>query len=299
MDSLSCQKKLRYNIKKIMDDFAVFILTHGRPDSIKTIPTLKKHGYTGKIVIVIDDEDKSVDQYIKKYGDQVQVFDKEKVSKSFDEADNFKDRRAIVYARNACFQIAQKLEIQYFVQLDDDYQFFEYRFCDKLKYSGKKILNLNSIFTSILKFFKNTKIKTIALSQNGDFMGGKNSAIASKIQLKRKAMNSFFCKADEPIHFVGRINEDVNTYTSNGSLGDVFFTMSQVSLQQTQTQKSQGGMTELYLTRGTYIKSFYTVMFSPSSVTISEMGYNNRRLHHQINWNKTVPKIISQTHKKK
>jgi hypothetical protein len=112
-------------------------------------------------------------------------------------------------------------------------------------------------------------------------------------------MNSFFCKADHPINFVGRINEDVNTYASDGSLGALFFTMSQVSLKQTQTQKSKGGMTELYLSRGTYIKSFYTVMFNPSSVTIKEMGYSNRRLHHQINWNKTVPKIISQAHKKK
>lgn len=282
-----------------MDDFAVFILTHGRPDNVKTIPTLKKHGYTGKIVIVIDDEDESVDQYIKRYGDQVEVFDKEKVSKSFDEADNFQDRRAIVYARNACFKIAQKLGIQYFVQLDDDYESFDYRFCDNLQYNEKKILNLNEVFSSVLEFFKNTKTKTIALSQNGDFMGGKSSELATGLHLKRKAMNSFFCKADQPINFVGRINEDVNTYASDGSLGKLFFTMSQVSLKQTQTQKSKGGMTDLYLSRGTYIKSFYTVMFNPSSVTIREMGYSNRRLHHQINWNKTVPKIISQAHKKK
>ena len=43
-----------------MDDFAVFILTHGRPNSVKTIKTLKKCGYTGKVFIVIDDEDETV-----------------------------------------------------------------------------------------------------------------------------------------------------------------------------------------------------------------------------------------------
>ena len=35
-------------------NFAVFILTHGRPDNVKTIPTLKKCGYTGNIYFIVD-----------------------------------------------------------------------------------------------------------------------------------------------------------------------------------------------------------------------------------------------------
>ena len=38
------------------DDFAVFILTHGRARQQKTLATLKKCGYTGKLFLVIDDE---------------------------------------------------------------------------------------------------------------------------------------------------------------------------------------------------------------------------------------------------
>lgn len=52
------------------------------------------------------------------------MFDKPKIAKTFDEADNFDDRRAIVYARNACFQIARKLGYKYFIELDDDYDVF-------------------------------------------------------------------------------------------------------------------------------------------------------------------------------
>ena len=41
----------------IKEDFTVFILTHGRPNNVKTYKTLKRFGYTGKIHIVIDNED--------------------------------------------------------------------------------------------------------------------------------------------------------------------------------------------------------------------------------------------------
>ena len=35
-------------------DFAVFIITHGRADNIKTIPTLNNQGYTGPVYLILD-----------------------------------------------------------------------------------------------------------------------------------------------------------------------------------------------------------------------------------------------------
>jgi hypothetical protein len=109
------------------ENFVAFILTHGRPDRVHTYNTLKKLGYTGRIVIVIDNEDKTADEYRKRFGDQVYQFDKAGIATRMDEGDNFGDRRAIVYARNACFEIAEELGIDYFIQLDDDYTEFRYR----------------------------------------------------------------------------------------------------------------------------------------------------------------------------
>ena len=62
------------------NDFAIFILTHGRPDNVRTIASLRSHGYTGKIVLVIDNEDQSRANY-EALGVDVVVFDKEKASK--------------------------------------------------------------------------------------------------------------------------------------------------------------------------------------------------------------------------
>lgn len=82
------------------DDFCAFILTHGRPDKVLTYRTLRRAGYTGKIFIVVDDEDKTRHQYMAEFGEQVLVFSKTDIASRFDEADNFCDRRSIFYARN-------------------------------------------------------------------------------------------------------------------------------------------------------------------------------------------------------
>ncbi|MBW9534953.1 hypothetical protein FHA53_19970 [Escherichia coli] len=50
------------------DDFCAFILTHGRPDKVLTYRTLRRAGYTGKIFIVVDDEDKTRNQYMAEFG---------------------------------------------------------------------------------------------------------------------------------------------------------------------------------------------------------------------------------------
>ncbi|STG54450.1 Uncharacterised protein [Escherichia coli] len=70
------------------DDFCAFILTHGRPDKVLTYRTLRRAGYTGKIFIVVDDEDKTRHQYMAEFGEQVLVFSKADIASRFDEADN-------------------------------------------------------------------------------------------------------------------------------------------------------------------------------------------------------------------
>lgn len=75
------------------NDFCVFILTHGRPNKIYTLKTLKKQGYTGPLFFICDDEDPKLERYKELYGDKVIVFNKKEVAETFDEADNFyKDR---------------------------------------------------------------------------------------------------------------------------------------------------------------------------------------------------------------
>jgi hypothetical protein len=111
-------------------------------------------------------------------------------------------------------------------------------------------------------------------------------------------MNSFICSTDRPFNFVGSINEDVNTYTTLASRGDIFFTFTNLQLDQKDTQSQGGGMTDAYKLSGTYIKSFTSVIMQPSSVKVSMMNSNNPRLHHQVKWINTTPMIINNKYKK-
>jgi hypothetical protein len=123
-------------------DFAVFILTHGRPNNVKTLKTLNKCGYTGKIYFIVDNEDKTIKEYQKNFGvEYVKIFDKKAMADSVDECNNFDERRTITHARNACFEIAKELNITYFIQLDDDYGSFSFRY-----ERGLGIKNINKNF---------------------------------------------------------------------------------------------------------------------------------------------------------
>lgn len=278
-------------------DFCVFILSHGRPDNIRTLKTLKKSGFTGQWYIVIDDEDKRADEYFRRYGDRVIQFCKADTEKRVDTMDIGKDRRCILFARNECFDIAERLGFRYFLELDDDYTSFEFRYKEGVKLKVKKVENFDEVCDALLSFLKDTPTYTIAMSQGGDFIGGCQGS-GKSITLKRKAMNSFFCDTQRPFKFIGRINEDVNTYVGEGSRGKLFFTTTQVALVQQQTQKSKGGMSDIYGAFGTYVKSFYSVIMSPSCVSVAMMGDNHYRLHHHIDWRRAVPLILRESVKR-
>lgn len=273
-------------------NFVAFILTHGRPNNVKTYRYLRSCGYTGPIVLVIDDEDTSIGEYKSKFGEEnIYIINKREIAKNIDECDNFNDRRAIVYARNACFDIAEELGYEYFVELDDDYYYFGYHGTK----GGRITRRLDEIFDILVDFVRDTPVLSVAMSQGGDHIGG----FKEHIPMKRKAMNSFVCSIHKRFKFIGRINEDVNTYVKLGSLGGIFITIMNLKLDQGDTQQSGGGMSDLYVNSGTYVKSFYTVMTNPSCVKVRLMGTNAMRIHHNIDWEKAVPKIIREEFKKK
>lgn len=280
------------------DDFAVMILTHGRADRVYTARSLVKGGYTGKVYIVIDNEDDQRDEYVKRYGqDRVVVFDKEAQMRKCDTMDTFGKKGVILFARNACFEIARELGLRYFLELDDDYTSFDMRFPKNGKLSAKPCRDLDRLFTAMLRFLEDSGALTVALSQGGDYIGGLKGKYYGKM-LTRKAMNTFFCRTDRPIGFIGTINEDVNTYTTLGSRGERIFSVTQAAIVQKETQSNAGGMTGVYLDNGTYLKSFYTVMTMPSCVSIAMMGSSHRRIHHNVSWVNCVPMILNEKYRK-
>jgi len=193
--------------------------------------------------------------------------------------------------------------IKYFWQLDDDYNIFRHTANENLEYITKqsKIKDLDYLLDCCVDYLEVAGFHALAFSQGGDFIGGPGSGVAKKMTsgtFSRKVMNSFIFSTERPIKFLGRINEDVNMYVTLGLQGYLLGTIAQLRLEQVQTQANSGGLTDIYLDLGTYVKSFYSVMYAPSCVKITEMGNKNKRLHHTVKWVNTTPMIVSESLRK-
>lgn len=280
------------------EDFALLILSHNRADRIETLDTFKKAGYTGKWYIIIDNEDKAREKYINNYGEEhIIIFDKEESAKHFDIMDNFEGKQSPIYARNTLHSIAKDLNLNYFLELDDDYDDLRIRYDEDGVLKSCIIKDFDSLANEFISFLESTNTYCICLAQMGDYIGGIGSKVYND-KLSRKAMNSFFCKTDRPFKFIGRFNDDVNMYTQLGKIGYLLFTVGNVAINQGATQQNTGGITEAYVKYGTYVKSFYSVILNPSFMKVSVMGNNHKRIHHLVEWEHAVPKIINQRYKK-
>ncbi len=299
MAMLNYVMKLENNILKNMEnkDFAVFIMVYGRPNKNLTYDTLKKCGFTGRIYLVADNTDDTIEEYKNKYGSDLLIFDKKQVSKKYDAGDNSGDLRSTMYAANTIFDLAEQKGIKYFYIMCDDYYEFDYMFKDEIK--GMKLCkNIDKIFDLTINFYNSTNALSIAFAQTGDFIGGIDNGKGVYRFSKRKAMNSFLCSTKRRFVFLGRMNEDVTTYVNLGTKGELFLTIPVFAVNQKDTQQVKKGLTEMYIDNGTYVKSMFSVIYNPSCVKASMMNANHKRIHHSISWKNTTPMILDTKYKK-
>lgn len=278
------------------NSMCVFIPSHGRASKVITIPHLRNQGYTGPIYIVCDDIDEQLPEYQKLYGDMVIVFKKDDYH-HVDVFDNFRDNRTCVHARHAIQDIAKKMGILNYLVIDDDLSQINFRTPTNGHLKSLKTSKLDDIFRLFFEYLESAPVDCIAMGQAGDVVGGASNPLFRK-QFKRKIMNSFFCRSDRRINFLGRFNDDVNAYVIGGKTGKIYLSEFKVFCNPIITQSYSGGSTEMYQKYGTYTKSFYTVMASPSSVTISVIGDKHPRIHHHIDFRKTVPLILNERYRR-
>lgn len=282
-------------------DFVALILTHGRAGRVTTEKALRRHGYTGRVIYVIDDEDNQADEYKRIYGaDNVETFCKQEYVESSDTMmqKGLAKRGVILYARNAAFDIAKRRGFNWFVELDDDYKTFEKREAVGGRLLVTYVNDLDALFEAMVAFVEKTGA-VLSLSQAGDYVGGANGGEFARGKLwKRKAMNSFVFNVDSSVRFAGCINEDVVTYLRLGKAGKLVCQTYLASLTQKTTQKNKGGMSDEYIDDGTFLKSMFAVVENPSCVRLSMMGNTKKRIHHHVSWRYAVPKILREEESK-
>ena len=142
----------------VRDNFAVFILSHGRANKVATVKTLKNAGYSGKWYILLDNEDTQIDEYKNLYGEEhIIIFDKKDAPKyfDFDIMDNFDGNKVITYARNALNKIALDMKLEYFWELEDDYFRFDIRMEINNHLPIIHVKNLDEVIEIYLNFLEN------------------------------------------------------------------------------------------------------------------------------------------------
>ena len=282
---------------KSENEYAVFILSHGRADDVKTVKMLQGGNYTGKWFIVIDDEDDQADKYFENFGDHVIQFCKKEIADQTDTCDLDDDRRVGVFARNFIIDEAKRRGYKYHLQLDDDFTILDYRFIEGNRLVAKKCTQFDALFDAMLEYLKTTNITWLSFGLNSWYQGGINNPHFHEGMI-RKTMGSFFMNTYKAPKFFCRMNDDITTNFMNTYRGALMFTFLPIQVLTPPTQHSAGGMTDIYQENGTYRKSFYSILHAPAFVLISQQGIKDRRLHHEIKWNACAPKILNQRYKK-
>lgn len=167
-----------------MRNSAVFILTRKRPFNQKTFKTLERQHYTGKTYFLLDDTDPTISDYIHEYGEQnVKIFNREKVAEYTDSMDNFTPRTGILYPRQYSYELARDLEIDYFLQLDDDYTSFQYRYPSNGKLKVSEYSDLDRVFETYYEALDDIPLLTcVAFAQGGDLVGGR---LGTRLNIKQ------------------------------------------------------------------------------------------------------------------
>lgn len=263
------------------EDFAIFVLSHGRAKTIATVNAFLKAGYTGKYFIILDDMDDQISEYKKRFGDHCVVFPKKEVAKSTDTMDNFGKLSIPLYARNWSFDFAKEQGLKYFLQCDDDIKDFTGKYVDGSgRFKTVKITNFDRVTEALIEFIEtDDRIAVTAFSNAGGFFGGKNGRY--KDGLGRTINQAMLFRTDCGCRFVGTQNEDLNI--SLRHFDKLTFECYSVVVTSPQRGTNAGGIAYDSM----YESNFYSVIMSPSCIKITDGGKMKRLSANMF------PKIIS------
>jgi len=275
-------------------DTCVLIPTHKRPHAQLTTKSLRRQGYTGRIIYVVDDEDPTLPEYIEQFGDDVVVFSKEDAATQTDDGHNWGDRTSAVYARNFSFRAVKDAGYRYFIMLDDDYSMWYYRFREDRTYGVTRIKSLDLLFASLVEYLSEAPLRCISISHSGDHAGG--GAGKTEIGANRKALSVYVCDVERPYQFRGMM-EDYITHIHEQSRGNTMLsvTMAQYVCKEALHQ-NEGGLHDVYESRGMYTSCFFTVMYAPSCCRVDAQSPD--KMYHAINGPAAYPRIIHEQHRK-
>lgn len=274
-----------------MNECAIFILSNGRPDKVKTYDYLKT-SFSGDVYILCDDQDETLPYYKDKFGSKVIVFDKDEWVKKSDPMDNFNSKKSVLYARNAVFEIAAAMGYRYFAMADDDIKDLQFRYEHDGKLLAKPVSNLDKVIDYIVQLMSATAISYFSFGTDKNFIGGVQNRNFQK-KVIDKVYNFIICKSGQQHSYKGIMNEDEIHNVISLSTGVLLKSLTAIQIVMEPVGKAEtGGNSETYKENGYYsfTRNFYPIIACP----FLEVKQNSKGFIFGADRNLYTPKILSE-----
>lgn len=279
-------------------DFAIFILTHSRPNNQLTLETIRREGYTGEVYLVVDDLDETLSQYIDHY-DNVIVFDKMKYVNKTDCGIVPPKINFAVFARNAIEDIAKDMGYKFFGMFDDDVKRLRFRYEEDNHLMSVEIPNLDKVIDVILDYMDSCNIATTSFAPVPVFIGGLHRLNQRNLDSGklRECFNVIFRNSAFDVSWGLNMHEDRITSMMCGRKGQVWQTLLFIQMDLGELfGKNEGGNSSVYRNMDVFHQVFFPTIVFPDSIYISY--YNQHFTPRVIGEDNICNKIISGGYKK-
>lgn len=273
----------------------IYIISKGRPQC-KTAETLKRMKYPGEWFIVCGNNDETLPEYQKLWGDKVLVFDWYEEIKTTDTLDNFgfeKKGSGACPVRNATRRISEERGEKRHWQFDDDYISFA-RYDAKTK-KNKTIKDGRILFSTMYRIAE-YGLKT-EMPNIGFCLSTAEAIPTNRLSFAKRIFNAHNMPSD-PASFqkwVSRMNDDTIHAMNVWRSGRYEMQLKYLQIGMKPSQMEKGGLSEMYKSDGTVRKTAYLFLIAPSA---SKLVIRYGRYHHQVEWDRIVPKLIRTEYQK-
>lgn len=224
-----------------MDDLnGIYIISKGRPQC-QTAQTLEKANYEGEWFIVCGNNDETIDEYRRNWGEHVLEFDWYDEITRTDTLDNFgfeKMASGAVPVRNATMRLAKERGARRHWQLDDDYNGF-YRITDGTL--SKHRMGGEELYAELRKLAEHAD--RCGMANVGVSLGTVESVPKRKKEFGRRVFNAHNLPCDDELfmRWRGRMNDDLINAIEVNRTGGYEMQVRYISLTMMPSQQEDGG----------------------------------------------------------
>lgn len=244
--------------------YEVFIISHERSDRVETYDTLRTAGYTGRINVVIDDEDIQLQQYQNRFGQELVIFNKQMYIDKVDTITNKKGLSTAVYARQFVEDRAYELSLDAYITMDDDVINLRHRYVEGDVVKSQKLTqNLDKVLDAYVDFMVSCNLSAVSFSNVMLYIGGVDD-IEQRIIGNREMYQIHIRNTKFPVEWKSVINNDAITELLCARQGYHLWSLPFVIYDSPKMNTLSGGMKSVYNSLTEFERAFMATIALPS-----------------------------------